>query len=176
MAEDPAQRAPSTTAVAAARRVVVSLSEQSLHLLDSGVTIAVYPVSTAVNGGGEREGSYKTPRGRHAICEKIGGDAPRGAVFVGRCATGESCTRSAYAAAPSRDWILSRILWLEGLEEGINRGGDVDSRSRYIYIHGTPDEEPIGVARSHGCVRMRNDDVIAFFDMVAVGTEVEIVE
>jgi len=72
--------------------------------------------------------------------------------------------------------MLSRILWLDGVEAGVNRGGDVDSRGRYIYIHGTPDEEPMGVARSHGCVRMRNDDVIALFDMIAVGTEVEIVE
>jgi len=158
------------------RRVVVSLAEQCLRIFDADVLVAQYPVSTSAKGAGELEGSLQTPRGRHAICEKIGEDAPRGAVFVGRRATGELCTAAAWAAAPGRDWILTRILWLEGLEPGVNRGGDVDSRGRYIYIHGTSDQEPIGVALSHGCVRMRNDDVIALFGMVDVGTEVEVVE
>ncbi|MBI5506757.1 MAG: L,D-transpeptidase [Deltaproteobacteria bacterium] len=175
MAEDRTQSARPATGDAR-RRVLVSLSEQRLRLLDGSELIAEYPVSTAANGAGELEGSHKTPRGRHAICEKIGEDAPRGAVFVGRRATGELCTAAAWAAAPERDWMLTRILWLDGLEEGVNRGGAVDSRRRYIYIHGTPDQEPMGVARSHGCVRMRNDDVLALFDLVAVGTEVEIVE
>lgn len=173
MADDRADGLPHGVA---RRRVVVSLSQQRLRLFQEDALVAEYPVSTALGGAGEREGSYRTPRGLHAICEKIGEDAPRGAVFVGRRPTGEVCTNLVYAAAPGRDWMLTRILWLEGLQPGFNRGGDVDSRSRYIYIHGTPDEEPIGVPRSHGCVRMRNDDVIDLFARVEVGTEVEIVE
>lgn len=106
----------------------------------------------------------------------IGAGAPRGAVFVGRETTGEVCTPERFAAEPGRDWILTRILWLEGLEEGRNRGGDVDSRRRFIYIHGTPDEARLGEPASHGCIRMRNEDVAALFERVDVGTPVEIVE
>jgi len=107
---------------------------------------------------------------------KIGGNAPAGAVFVGRRPTGEIWTPELHLAHPGRDWILSRILWLSGSESGRNRGGSVDSLRRYIYIHGTPDSEPMGVARSHGCIRMRNADVIALFDRVPVGTPVRIAE
>lgn len=175
MADNRVELGESTTTGGDGRRVVVNLSQQCLRVVEGGAVIAEYPVSTSARGAGEREGSEMTPRGCHVICEKIGEHAPRGAVFVGRCATGELCTSAARAAAPERDWILTRILWLDGVEAGVNRGGGVDSRSRYIYIHGTPDEEPMGVARSHGCVRMRNDDIVALFDMVGVGTEVEIV-
>jgi len=173
--DDPAYSARRTQG-GSGLRVVVSLAEQRLRLFKGAEVVADYPVSTALNGAGEREGSGRTPRGRHTICEKIGDEAPRGTVFVGRRPSGDVCTPSAYAAAPKRDWILTRILWLDGLQPGFNRGGDVDSRSRYIYIHGTPDEEPMGVARSHGCVRMRNEDVVALFGIVEVGTEVEIIE
>ena len=136
----------------------------------------VWPVSTAARGAGERDGSEQTPRGRHAVRQKIGAGAPERAVFVGREPTGEVCTADRFADEPERDWILSRILWLDGLEEGRNRGGDVDSRARFIYIHGTPDEARIGEPASHGCIRMRNRDVIALFDRVEEGIEVEIVE
>lgn len=119
-------------------------------------------------------GSYQTPRGRHRIRALIGADMPAGTVFRGRRPTGEVYSESLAAANPERDWILSRILWLGGLEPGKNRYGEVDSQRRYIYIHGTPDSEPIGLPASIGCVRMRNEDVIDLFDRVQAGTEVMI--
>lgn len=156
--------------------IEVSLREQSLHLSDDGETLALYPVSTALNGPGEREGSGCTPRGRHCIRARIGGGLAPGAVLVARRPTGEIWSPELARLHPERDWILSRILWLSGLEPGRNRLGDVDSMRRFIYIHGTPDTEPMGVPRSQGCVRMRNADVIALFDRVPVGTEVRICE
>lgn len=119
-------------------------------------------------------GSYQTPRGRHRIRALIGADMPPGTIFRGRRPTGEVYSESLAAANPERDWILSRILWLGGLEPGKNRYGEVDSQRRYIYIHGTPDSEPIGLPASIGCVRMRNEDVIDLFERVQAGTEVMI--
>src|SRR5690606_29750523 len=115
-------------------------------------------------------------RGRHRICAKIGADAPLNAVFVGRRPTGETWTPELAERHPDRDWILTRILWLDGCEDGVNRGGEVDSCRRYIYIHGTPDTEPMGDPRSTGCVRMRNVDVVELFEAVDVGTIVDIRE
>ena len=135
-----------------------------------------YPVSTARNGPGEQDGSECTPRGEHEIAEKIGAGADPGSVFVGREPTGEVCDRALFDAAPERDWILTRILWLSGLEPGRNQGGEVDTRQRTIYIHGCPDALELGVPGSHGCVRMANDDVIDLFDRVEVGTRVQIDE
>lgn len=152
----------------------VSLAEQRLTLHDGAAQLAIWPVSTAANGPGEREGSGCTPRGRHVVRARIGAGLPTGAVLVGRRPTGEVWSEALAAAAPTRDWILSRILWLSGCEPGFNRLGEVDSMRRYIYIHGTPDTEPMGVPRSHGCVRMRSDAVIALFDMVPAGTPVRI--
>lgn len=158
------------------RRIVVDLGSQRLALWEGDELLSEYPVSTAAKGAGEAEGSERTPRGRHRVCEKIGaGCAPR-QVFVGRVPTGEVCTPELARREPERDWILTRILWLEGLEEGRNRGGAVDSRARTIYIHGTPEEARIGEPVSHGCIRMRNDDVAELFERVEVGTPVEIVE
>ena len=97
-------------------------------------------------------------------------------MFVGRRPTGEVCNADLVRAHPGRDWILSRILWLGGLEEGRNRGGEVDTLARFIYVHGTADEDSLGSPRSHGCIRMSNADVIELFDRVAPGTVVEIVE
>ena len=105
----------------------------------------------------------------------IGAGAPERAVFEGRRRTGAICTARALRAEPDRDWILSRILWLRGLEVGVNRLGNVDSMRRYIYIHGTPHEDAIGTPASHGCIRMRNADVIELFDRVEPGTRVEII-
>lgn len=145
-------------------------------MLDDGTLIRRYPISTAANGAGERNGSGCTPRGRHVIRAKIGTGAPAFSVFRGRRPTGEIWSPELGAAQPGRDWILSRILWLSGLEPGRNRLGEFDSMRRYIYIHGTPDTEPMGVARSHGCIRMRNDDVVELFELVEAGTEVEVME
>jgi hypothetical protein len=154
-------------------RIEVELTVQRLRLLDpADRELAAYPVSTARNGAGERAGSHCTPRGRHRIRAKIGAGAPAGAVFVGRRPTGEIYAPGLAAARPDHDWILTRILWLCGEEIGRNRLGGVDSMRRYIYIHGAPDEAPMGVPGSIGCIRMRNADVIELFDRVPVGTKV----
>ena len=154
----------------------IVLSRQRLELLEDDRVVAEYPVSTSIHGPGEEEGSERTPRGRHEIARKIGARAPRRAVFLGRRPTGEVCTPELFRKEPDRDWILSRILWLRGLEKGRNKGGRVDTKKRYIYIHGTPEESRIGRPASHGCVRMKNDDVIELFDRVDAGTLVEIVD
>ena len=153
----------------------IDLRTQLLTVRDGEADVC-YPVSTGRNGPGEQSGSGCTPRGRHRIRAKIGAGAPHGAVFVGRRPTGEVYSAALAAAYPERDWILSRILWLCGEEAGRNRGGDVDSMRRYIYVHGTPDTEPMRQPASHGCVRMRNSDVIALFDRVDCGTGVEIID
>jgi hypothetical protein len=147
-----------------------------LEVLEGARVAATYPVSTSAKGAGERIGSEQTPRGAHEVRELIGEGAPCGAVFVSRDPTGEVCTEDLRAANPDRDWILSRVIWLSGLEEGRNRGGEVDTYDRYIYIHGTPEDEPIGQPRSHGCIRMSNDDVIELFELLEIGTLVQIEE
>lgn len=160
----------------AERRIRVCLSTQQLELWDGDRIAARYPVSTARLGGGEAHGSEQTPRGLHAVCEKIGAGCATGTVFVGRVPTGETATPDLLRREPDRDWIVTRILRLEGREPGRNRGDGVDSRERFIYIHGTPDEGRIGEPVSHGCIRMKSDEVIELFDRVEVGTPVEIVE
>ena len=156
----------------------VDIRLQQLYLWEAysegDMLIRQYPVSTATNGPGEHDGSYCTPRGRHRIAEKIGAGAPMYAAFKSRAPTGEIWTPALDAEEPDRDWILTRILWLEGLEPGRNQGGSVDSHNRYIYIHGTNEEHKIGTPASHGCIRMRNADVIDLFNRVEVGTEVRI--
>ena len=158
-------------------RILIDLQTQRLDLFDSaGTRIRSYPVSTALLGAGERNGSGCTPRGLHCVRAKIGADQPCGAVFRGRRPTGEIWTQALALACPERDWILSRILWLSGCEPGRNRLGSVDTMRRYIYIHGTGDDQPMGVPRSHGCVRMRNADIIELFEWVSPGTLVSIQE
>ena len=132
------------------------------------------PVSTAGNGAGERMGSECTPRGRHLVRAKIGDGAPIGSIFAGRRATGERFHPRLRAQYPDRDWILTRILWLSGLEPGRNRLGDVDTMRRLIYIHGCPDDTVLGTPGSHGCIRMRNPDVVELFDHVPTGTAITI--
>ncbi len=156
--------------------IEISISHQTLTLFDSvGGVKAKYIVSTAANGIGCEKNSGCTPLGRHIIRAKIGANVPVNTVFVGRRATGEICTSELMAEFPDRDWILTRILWLSGTEPGKNRLGNVDTMQRYIYIHGTPDNVELGQAESHGCVRMRNAEVIELFDLVDVGTPVVIV-
>lgn len=156
-------------------RIEISIAKQTLTLLDDfGRVKSCYPVSTAANGAGCEKNSGCTPLGEHVIRAKIGTNAPLGAVFVGRRATGEICSPELIAQFPERDWILTRILWLSGKEIGKNRLGDVDTMQRYIYIHGTPDHESLGKPASHGCVRMRNTDIVVLFDAVPVGTSVVI--
>ncbi|MES9924212.1 MAG: L,D-transpeptidase [Candidatus Thiodiazotropha endolucinida] len=154
----------------------IELSQQRLICSEFGRIIRSYPVSTGVNGPGELCGSGCTPRGRHRIRLKIGDGCEENTVFIARRPTGEHFSRQLAASEPERDWILTRILWLTGIEKGKNRGGDVDSLRRFIYIHGTPEDQPMGVVASHGCIRMRNRDLIDLFDRVENGTLVEIVE
>jgi hypothetical protein len=154
----------------------IDIARQELELIKAdGACIRRYSVSTASNGVGEMNGSGCTPRGRHRIRAKIGADALFGAVFRGRRPTGEIWTPELAKAHPERDWILSRILWLCGEEPGFNRKGPCDTMRRYIYIHGTGEDQPMGEPLSHGCIRMRNRDVIELFDLVRAGTLVEIV-
>ena len=158
-------------------RIHISVAQQQLSLYtDDGNLLRRYPVSTAKAGVGECCGSFQTPRGRHLIRAKIGAGAPANTVFVRRRPTGEIWSPELAAAFPGRDWILTRILWLSGCEPQRNRLGGIDTMRRYIYIHGTPDSSPMGVPRSHGCIRMRNADIIELFDRVPVYSAVEIVE
>ncbi|NWN91653.1 L,D-transpeptidase [Marinobacter adhaerens] len=158
-----------------ASSIDICLNSQTLTLLDEkGRSIAGYPVSTGLNGAGEQNGSGCTPRGAHYLRAMVGAGLPANTVFRARRPTGEIYTPELAASHPGRDWILSRILWLCGLEPGKNRGGNVDTFRRFIYIHGTPDTEPMGQALSHGCIRMRNDDVIELFGAARTGMPVTI--
>jgi len=153
----------------------ISIAAQTLTLLDvDGELLAQFPVSTAANGVGGGKDSGCTPSGPHIIRAKIGNGAPSNAVFVGRRQTGEVCTPALMDAFPNRDWILTRILWLSGKKIGHNRLGNVDTMQRYIYIHGTPESVDMTIIGSHGCVRMRNADIIKLFNMVTVGISVYI--
>jgi L,D-transpeptidase YbiS len=156
-------------------RLHLNIKEQQLTLIEPDQTIR-FSVSTAANGVGEQSGSGCTPRGSHIIRAKIGDGLPVNAVFVGRRFTGEIYSPELALAHPSRDWILTRIIWLSGCERGLNRLGNVDSMRRYIYIHGTPETEPMGVPASHGCIRMRNKDLLTVFQRVPVGTSLLIEE
>lgn len=156
-------------------RIEISIPEQSLRLLsDDGTETARYSVSTARSGAGELEGSFCTPRGAHIVRAKIGAAQPLNTVFRGRRPTGEVWTPDLGERFPGRDWILTRILWLSGLEVGRNRLGNVDTMRRYIYIHGSPDSVPMGKPGSIGCIRMRNADIVELFERVAAGTAVTI--
>jgi len=153
----------------------ISLKEQRLTLFDaSRKPLLSCAISSAANGPGCQKNSGCTPLGQHRVRAKIGAGAPLNSVFVGRRPTGELCTADLMAAFPERDWILTRILWLSGTELGVNRLGEVDTMQRYIYIHGTPDSVEMGKVGSHGCIRMRNSELIALFDLVALGTPVNI--
>lgn len=154
----------------------IDIASQTLTFMEQGRERLCYRVSTAAAGANERDGSGGTPRGRHRIRAMIGAGEPWGAVFRGRRPTGEICTPELMARHPERDWILTRILWLCGEEPGFNRLGCVDSMRRFIYIHGTPDTEPMGRPLSHGCIRMRNDDILQLFDWLEPGTPVIIRE
>jgi lipoprotein-anchoring transpeptidase ErfK/SrfK len=151
-------------------KIVIDVAKQELHLPDG----RRYAISTARNGVGEKNGSFCTPRGRHLVRARIGAGQPLGAVFVRRRPTGEVWSPELHAKYPGRDWMLTRILWLSGLEVGRNRLGDVDTMRRMIYIHGAPDSAEMGKPGSHGCIRMRNADVAELFEFVPPYAEVEI--
>lgn len=160
---------------AGALRAVVDVRAQTLSVLRGQRLVARYPISTAARGVGNREASFRTPLGRHRVHQKFGADAPLGTVFRSRVNTQTVAPILTDPVDVEEDLILSRILWLDGLEPGLNKGPGIDSRERFIYIHGTNEEGLIGTPASHGCVRMRNRDVIALFDLLPIGAEVEIV-
>lgn len=154
----------------------ISLADQVLYGFAAQRLVLRLPVSTALNGAGERQGSGCTPRGLHQVRAKIGEGLPCGAVLRGRRWTGEVWSPALHEQFPGRDWILSRILWLSGCEPGVNRLGEVDTFRRYIYLHGTPDCEPMGSPLSHGCVRLRNADLLQLFPRVPLHCPVRLDE
>ncbi|KXZ66624.1 cell wall-recycling L,D-carboxypeptidase ElsL [Acinetobacter venetianus] len=144
--------------------VVIDLAQQTLSLPKHN---KFYVISSGKNGIGEQENSGKTPRGWHRVAQKVGENSPQNSVFIARQPTGEVYDQQLAQQFPQRDWILSRILWLDGLEQGFNHGEGCDTFKRYIYIHGTPDTEPMGIPMSHGCIRMKNDEIIELFDLIS---------
>ncbi|HZS16631.1 MAG TPA: L,D-transpeptidase [Candidatus Udaeobacter sp.] len=147
-------------------QIVVSTREQKLALIDRGNVVAIYPVSTSKFGLGDRRGSRFTPLGKMQVAKKIGDNAPPGAVFKDRIRTGEIVAPD----SPGRDPIVTRILWLRGLE-----GQNANAFSRDIYIHGTPEERNIGKPASYGCIRMRSSDIIQLYNIVGAGAAVTVV-
>lgn len=150
----------------------VDCGAQEMALSYDGKIQTVYPIATAKNGLGEQNGSEKTPRGWHRIRAKIGEGAALNTVFVGRRPTGEIYHPDLRDNYPNRDWILTRILWLCGMEPGKNRFGQVDTMRRYVYIHGSPEDKPLGIPSSHGCICMNNNDIIDLYDRIPAQTTV----
>ncbi|WMJ07395.1 L,D-transpeptidase [Nitrosomonas sp. sh817] len=157
-------------------RINIHIAVQELELFDAQERIIKrYRISSARNGTGQENGSFRTPLGKHIIRAKIGAGQPLNTVFVRRRPTGEIYSPQLAEQFPKRDWILTRILWLSGCEPGFNRLGPVDTMRRYIYIHGTPDSVEMGKPGSIGCIRMRNSDLVEMFDLVEAGTPVKII-
>lgn len=150
--------------------IFISAVEQKMYCYQGDKIKKSYPISTAKNGLGEEKGSECTPRGWHKVHSRIGTESPINSVFIGRKWTGEVYSDDLAREQQGRDWILTRIIQLDGLEEGRNKGGNVDSLERYIYIHGTPDSNQIDKPQSHGCIRMYNKDVIELTNWVEEGT------
>lgn len=156
-------------------KILVDISRQRLSLMaDDGSVVKEYPCSTSRFGAGNAEGSEKTPVGLHRIAEKYGDGEPLGMVFSSRQATGRIAAVNDSPVPAGDDLITTRILRLEGLQIGLNKGRGIDSYERYIYIHGTPEEGLIGTPASHGCIRMKNADIAELYPMCPVGLTVEI--
>ena len=152
--------------------IEVDISEQRLYLIENSLIKASYPISTSKYGEGSIENSFKTPLGEHSIKEMIGEEAEINTIFTSRINTKRSATIIDQFEDTDNDYVTSRIIWLDGEEDGFNKGGNVDSYRRYIYIHGTHEEGLIGTKASHGCIRMFNYDVIELFNLVNIGTKV----
>lgn len=148
------------------KNIHISIRDQRLTLMEDEIPIRNYPVSTSRFGIGTEEGSMKTPTGRFRVAEKIGGGLPSDAVFQSRVPL-----KPGDQLPPTEDLVMSRILWLDGLDEH-----NANTRDRFIYIHGTKHEDKIGRPASHGCVRMRNIDVVDLFELVDEGAHVTIEE
>ncbi len=156
--------------------IKVSIQNQKMIVYRQNEKAISFPISTSENGSGCLKNSNCTPTGSHIVRAMIGKDYDINSVFVGRRFTGEIYNADLAEAYPNRDWILTRIIWLSGCEIGLNRLGNVDTMQRYIYIHGTPDSEPMGRPKSHGCIRMRNKDLVQLFDVIHIGCPVHIVD
>ena len=152
--------------------ILINTQKQVLNCFEQGKLCSSYPISTGKNGLGEQQGSECTPRGWHQVHAVLGRYHPANAVFVARQWTGELYTEVLGKRYPERDWILTRIIQLDGLEPGYNRGGEVDTLKRFIYIHGTPDKTKLGAPGSRGCIRMNNSDIILLAEWVSVGAQV----
>ncbi|KEI71832.1 L,D-transpeptidase [Endozoicomonas elysicola] len=155
--------------------LTVHIASQEMVLHEKDGKRSVYSISTASKGTGQQEGSWQTPLGLHVIRAKIGGGLPVNSVFVSRRFTGEIYSPELRKQYPGRkDWILTRILWLSGLEPGYNRHGNVDTMRRYIYIHGSPDTAVMGEPGSRGCIRMHGKDILDLYDRIDAGVKIDI--
>ncbi|MBL6657790.1 MAG: L,D-transpeptidase [Flavobacteriales bacterium] len=154
----------------------VSISKQKLFYIKNNSIISEYPISSAKKGVGNQKNSDKTPLGLHSIKEKHGAETPINGRMIGRIFYGQIATIDNDTTTSKTDDITSRIMWLSGEEFGINKGKNIDSYQRYIYIHGTSEEGKIGTPASHGCIRMRNKDIIELFSVVKLNTKVLILE
>lgn len=157
------------------KAILIKISEQRLYLLQDGYILLTYPVSSSRHGTGNQAGSHKTPLGVHRIAEKIGDGCQVGEIIKARKPTGRLAAVISAPHSVEQDVITTRVLWLEGLEHGVNRGAGVDSFARFIYIHGTSEEGLIGQPASIGCIRMKNTDIIDLFDSVDEGTLVQLI-
>jgi len=156
--------------------IYVSVKNQKMYYISNDVIIKEYLISTAKKGVGNIKNSDKTPLGLHFIKEKIGSKTPLNGRMIGRVFYGQIATIYSDTTTSKTDDITSRILWLSGYEKDINKGGNVDSYERYIYIHGTSEEGKIGTPASYGCIRMLNRDVIELYSMTKIGTKVLILD
>ena len=154
--------------------VDIDISQQRMYLFNNNKLIKSYPVSTSSFGEGQIENSFKTPLGKHVISELFGTNVDKNEIFVNRVLINRKATIIDNSIDTDNDFITSRIMWLKGLEDGKNLGGNVDSYSRYIYIHGTQEEGLIGKKASHGCIRLFNHDVIELYEIIEEGTTVNI--
>lgn len=158
-----------------AQEIEISISKQKLFLINNDGLVTEYNISSSAYGEGSLEGSYKTPLGKHIVKKMIGQDVPYGGRLIGRVYQGEIYPIYFQDnVIVQEDVVQSRIIWLDGLEEGVNRGAGIDSFQRYIYIHGTPEEWRLGQKASKGCIRMSNKDVIELFSLINAGTLVNI--
>lgn len=158
------------------RMLLISIAKQEMYLVQNDSVCETYRISSATEGVGSKAGSGKTPAGIHRVSEKFGEGAPLGTIFKARQSTGKIAPIITEPIDIPEDEVTTRILWLSGLEPGINKGGQVDSHKRFIYIHGTPEEGLIGQPASHGCIRMYNREVIELFSLIDIGTFVVILD
>ena len=154
--------------------IEIDISLQRLYLVDNSTIISSYPISSSKYGEGSKQNSFKTPLGSHMIKEMIGDQVPKNTIFISRINTQREAKIIHDQENSDNDYVTTRIMWLDGMENGKNKGKGVDSYNRYIYIHGTHEEGLIGQKASHGCIRMFNSDVIELFSVVKKGTKVYI--